>query len=141
MAGLLILKLCQVMGWLSLRIPTATEILLFITLSLLISATVFINNCLIQLKRTHSYYYQVQMAMVCTNTRWCDFLLRTTVDYHCERVEYNETFCLEIIPILRRFYIITILPEISLEDKSIWEPKDWISDEESFIQEMEQLVS
>ena len=101
----------------------------------------FINNSLIQLKRTHSYHYQVQMAMFCTNTRWCDFLLRTTIDYHCEKVECNETFYLEIIPTLRRFYIVAILPELSLKGKSIREPKDWISNEESFIQELEQLVS
>jgi len=100
-----------------------------------------IENGHIQLKHTHSYYYQVQMAMFCTNTQWCDFLLRTTVDYHCERIQYNEAFCHKIIPTLRRFYIIAILPELSLKGKPIREPKDWISDEESFIQEMEQLVS
>ena len=100
-----------------------------------------IANGRIQLKRTHSYYYQVQVAMLCTNTQWCDFLLRTTVDFHCERVEYDEAFCIDMIPTLRRFYIIAILPELSLKGKSIREPKDWIDDEHSFVLEMEQLVS
>ena len=39
-----------------------------------------VNNGRIQLKCTHTYYYQVQLAMFCTTTQWCDFLLRTTVE-------------------------------------------------------------
>jgi len=77
-----------------------------------------ITNGRVQLKHTHSYYYQVQMAMFCMSRQWCDFFLRTTVDYHCERVAYNEAFCLDILPILRRF-IIAILPELFLKGKSI----------------------
>ena len=44
-----------------------------------------INNGRIELKHTHSYYYQVQMAMFCTKKELCNFLLRTTIGYHCER--------------------------------------------------------
>ena len=95
-----------------------------------------IENGRVQLKCTHSYYCQVQVAMLCTNTQWCDFLLQTTIDFHCERVEYNGTFCLEMIPTLRRFYITTILPELSLKGKSIREPKNWIDDEHSLVLEM-----
>ena len=39
-----------------------------------------INNDHKQLKRAHSYYYQVQMAMFCTRWEWCDFFICTTVD-------------------------------------------------------------
>ena len=94
----------------------------------------------VQLKHTHSYYYQVQMAIHCTNTQWYDFLLRTTVDFHCEWVEYDDVFCSGVIPTLRRFYIVAILPELSLKAKSIREPKNWIEDEDKFIQEMERIV-
>lgn len=69
----------------------------------------------IQLKCTHSYYYQVQMAMFCMNARWHDFLLRKTDDFHCEWVEYNELFCTGAIPTLRPFYIVAILLELSLK--------------------------
>ena len=39
-----------------------------------------INNGRKSLKTTQNYYYQVQTAMLCTNTQWCDFFLWTTVD-------------------------------------------------------------
>jgi len=81
------------------------------------------------------------MALFCMSTQWCNFLLWTTVDYNCERVGYNEAFCFEMTPVLGCFYIIAILPEFSLKRKSIQEPKDWINDEDSFAQVMEQLVS
>ena len=100
-----------------------------------------VNNGRIQLKHTHTYYYQVQLAMFCTSTQWCDFLLRTTVDYHCERIQLNKSFCTTMLPTLRRFYILAILPELSLKAKSIREPKDWLTNEDSFVQEIEHLVS
>ena len=68
------------------------------------------NKGRVELKRTHSYYYHVQMAKFCTKKEWCDFLLRTTIDYHCERVQFDESFCGVILPTLRRFYILVILP-------------------------------
>lgn len=95
----------------------------------------------IELKRTHTYYYQVQMAMFCTNRKWCDFILRTTIDYYCERVQFDESFCTGLLPSLRRFYITAILPELALKAKPIREPKHWIADENSFLLEMEQLVA
>ena len=69
-----------------------------------------INNGHIELKRTHSYYYQVQMAKFCTKREWCDFILRTTIDYHCERVQFDESFMPDFSPLctgstLRRFYL------------------------------------
>ena len=100
-----------------------------------------INGGRIKLKHSHSYYYQVQMAMFCTNTEWCDFILRTTIDYHCERVQFDESFCVTVLPTLRRFYMMAILPELALKAKEIREPKDWITDEESFLREMEDLVA
>ena len=100
-----------------------------------------IDNGHIELKRTHSYYYQVQMAMFCTKTKWCDSLLCTTVDYHCEWVLFEESFCETILPTLRRFYILAILPELALKGKLIREPKDWVTDEHCFLQEMEEFVT
>ena len=100
-----------------------------------------INNGQITLKRTHSFYYQVQMAMFCTKTKWCDFFLRTTVDYYCERVKFEESFCGSILPTLRRFYVLAILPELALKSKPIREPKDWVTEEESFLQEMAEVVT
>ena len=99
-----------------------------------------INNGRIQLKHTHSYYYQVQMAMFCTKREWCDFILRTTIDYHCERVQFDESFCTRLLPSLRQFYVTAILPELTLKAKPIREPKEWIADLQSFLQEMQRVV-
>ena len=99
------------------------------------------NNGRIELKRTHSYYYQIQMAMFCTKKEWCDFLLCTTIDYHCKQVQFDESFCGAIFPTLRRFYILAILPELALKAKPIREPKYWITKEDSFLKEMEELVA
>ena len=74
-----------------------------------------INNGRIELKHSHSYYYQVQMAMVCTKKKWYDFLLHTTIDYHRERVQFNKSFCDMVLPTLRRFYILVILPELAMK--------------------------
>lgn len=83
-----------------------------------------INNGCKQLKSTHSYYYQVQMAMFCTKREWCDFFIRTTVDYHCERIEFDRSFCVSLLPKLRRFFFLAILPELTLKHNLICEPKD-----------------
>ena len=96
-----------------------------------------VNNGRIQLKQNYSYYCQVQLTMFCTDTQWCDFILCTTVD--CERVQFNKSFCTTTLPTLRRFYTLAILPELSL--KANWEPKDWLTNEDSFVQEMERLLS
>ena len=100
-----------------------------------------INNSHIELKHTHSYYYQVQMAMFCTKREWCDFILRTTIDYYFERVQIDESFCARLLPSLRRFYVTAILSELAFKAKPIREPKEWIADEENFLQEMERLVA
>ena len=100
-----------------------------------------INNSCIELKRARSYYYQIQMAMSCTKKEWCNLLLRTTMDYHCEWVQFDVSFSGAILPTLRCFYILVILPELALKAKPIWEPKDWITEEDSFLQEMEELVA
>ena len=35
------------------------------------------NDGSLSLKRTHAYYYQVQAAMLCTQRKWCDFVVCT----------------------------------------------------------------
>ena len=99
-----------------------------------------INNGCIELKHTYGYYYQVQMAMFCTKKEWCDFLLCTTIDYQCEQVQFDKSFCdnIMVLHTLQQFYILVILPELALKAKPIQEPKDWLTEEDSFLQEMEE---
>ena len=74
---------------------------------------------------THGYYYQIQIAMFCTKKEWCDFLLCTIIDYHCEQVQI--AFCGIVLTILQCFHILVILSELALKAKLIREPKDWLS--------------
>lgn len=95
-----------------------------------------IDNGCKQLKRTHAYYYQVQMAMFCTQREWCDFLVCTTVDHHCERIDFDKSFCVSLLPKLRRFFFLAILPELTLKKNPIREPDDWISDANNWLEEI-----
>ena len=63
------------------------------------------------------------------------------VDFHCERIPFYESFCGSILPILRRFYILAILPELSLKAEPIREPKDWVVEETVFLQDMTEFIS
>ena len=65
-----------------------------------------------RLKRSHSYYYQVQLQMYVTNRKYCDFYLCTTRDSFCERIQYDETFLMDAISKVKLVYEKLILPEI-----------------------------
>ena len=65
------------------------------------------------LKESDTYYYQVQVAMFCTNRKWCDFVVRMKVDLHMERIKFNETFCLSFLSKLWNFFFNSLLPELT----------------------------
>ena len=44
----------------------------------------------LHLKKSHKYYFQVLAAMFCTERKWCDFVVRTTIDIHVERIEWDS---------------------------------------------------
>ena len=93
------------------------------------------------LKQSHDYYHQIQFAMFCTNTKWCDFCLRTLVDVHCERIYLNTEYCSSRIPSLRKFYFCAILPELALPKDPIREPREWIVSEQDWLQRVSSPVS
>ena len=64
------------------------------------------------LKMTHDYYYQIQIAMLCTNTQWCDFFLRTTIDVHCERIALDLRMCCSILPSLENSISVLFYPNL-----------------------------
>ena len=85
----------------------------------------------LRLKRSHQYYYQVQAAMFCTKARWCDFVVRTNVDLHIERIPWDPQFWMSLLPRLHDFYFTAILPELALprlHNGGIREPKEWQKD-------------
>jgi len=83
------------------------------------------------LKHSDKYYYQLQVAMYCTNKKWCDFVVRTSVDIHVERVQYDEVFFNSCLHKLKEFYFNSILPELTSPMKPIREPT-WISNIEEW---------
>ena len=44
----------------------------------------------ISLKRNHTYFYQVQCQMFCTNRKWCDFLVCTAKNHFVETIWYDQ---------------------------------------------------
>jgi len=91
----------------------------------------------VSLKPLHNYYYQVQFAMFCTNTKWCDFHFRTLVDVHFERVPFNGEYCLSVLPKLKEFYFCAVLPD---QHDPIREAKDWIPDKDAWMRHIETLT-
>ena len=94
-----------------------------------------------QLKRTHVYFYQLQATMFCTGRKWCDFVVRTTVDLHIERITFNSDFWKPILLRLRSFYFSAILPELAeprLRKGGIREPSDWLSDQEAWGRQLQE---
>ena len=51
-----------------------------------------ITNDKLSLKRTHNYFYQFQTAMLCIKMKWCDFVVKTTVDIYIKRITFDEDF-------------------------------------------------
>lgn len=95
------------------------------------------NFCLVHkdgsfhLKRTHTYYYQVQATMFCTGTKWCDFVVRTTVDQHTERILFDSQFWKNAFHRIQTFYFTAVLPELAsprLQKGGIREPSQWLQD-------------
>ena len=77
----------------------------------------------LSLKKSDIYYYQIQVAMLCTSKKWCDFVVWTKVDLHVERIEFDELFCNSFLLKLRNFYFTSLLPELTSPHKPLREPK------------------
>ena len=66
-----------------------------------------------KLKRKHDFYYQVQCQLYCADRKWCDFVLRTDVAMHVERIERDTLWWNSNIPKLKTFYLSSLLPELA----------------------------
>ena len=98
-----------------------------------------INNDKVALKRSHQYYYQVQTAMLCTQTQWCDFVVRTCIDFQVvERIHLDQEFCSSFISKVQKFYFNSILPELTVKRTPIREP-EWISNTEEWTKRVAEL--
>ena len=48
-----------------------------------------------EIKRTHSYYYQMQMQMKFCNTSYGDFVVYTNQDLFVQRIAFDDKFITE----------------------------------------------
>ena len=66
-----------------------------------------------QLKHRHDYYHQVQCQLYCVDHEWCDFVVRTEVDIHIERIYRDRKWWGLQLRKLRKFYFDAMLPELA----------------------------
>ena len=104
--------------------------------------TVNTQSSSLRLKKSHQYYYQIQAAMFCTRVKWCDFVVRTNVDLHMERVQWDPEFWMSVLPKLHSFYFTAILPELAMprmHTGGIREPTEWLSNPDTWKQQTSTL--
>ena len=69
---------------------------------------------IVELKRSHNYFYQVQGQLGITQLPWCDFFIWTPAGSFVERIRPNQVFWSDIKPKLTQFYHHGLLPELAL---------------------------
>ena len=69
----------------------------------------------IALKKSHSYYYQVQMQLAVTGYSWCDFFLCTTKDSFQQKIYFDKSFWLVNKCKLEMFYSKVVVKELLRE--------------------------
>ncbi len=67
------------------------------------------------LKRTHTYYYQVQGQMLVTKQSWCDYYVWTprNDDGVVEWIYVDQSFITDIFTKLKKYYFCNMLPELA----------------------------
>ena len=66
----------------------------------------------LSLKKSHAYYYQVQCQLLVSEKEFCDFIVWTNVDFHCERISVDNEVQAEIVHKAKQFFIKAVLPEL-----------------------------
>ncbi|CAN7976320.1 unnamed protein product [Ixodes persulcatus] len=66
----------------------------------------------LELKTTHSFFYQVQMQLMVCQKQFCDFVLWTTGGMHTQRVHLDEDFCDIMTGKCKAFFLQALLPEL-----------------------------
>ncbi|ELU16729.1 hypothetical protein CAPTEDRAFT_217374 [Capitella teleta] len=70
-------------------------------------------NSVLRLKRTHSYFFQVQVQMACTQRGYCDFVVwLSNTEVHIERIHYDDVFFQQHLSTAEAFFKTCILPEL-----------------------------
>ena len=72
-----------------------------------------------QLKRSHQYYFQIQVAMLVCNKQWCDLCVWAPNFLVIERIMRDEDLLARIMPKLEKFYFSNLLPALAAECQQI----------------------
>ena len=68
---------------------------------------------ILELKRGHDYYYQIQLQLLVTERKYCDFVLfAENGPVSIERIFRDEFVIADIVKFLTSFWIRVIAPEI-----------------------------
>lgn len=62
------------------------------------------NNDMLRLKDNHDYYFQVQGQLLCTDRKYCDFVVFTQVDMKTIHIERDDFFIANMVTKLTEFY-------------------------------------
>jgi len=79
-----------------------------------------------ELDTNHDYFYKVQCQLYCTQSTWCDFVIRTNKDLYIERIYRNDTWWQKQLLRLKTFYFEALLLELACpryNSAGIREPK------------------
>lgn len=66
------------------------------------------------LKKSHAYYYQVQMQLAIMGLHWCDFVVWSSKGFFTTRVQFDSSFWSGIYPKLKNFHKNVLVPELFL---------------------------
>lgn len=56
------------------------------------------------LRKTHNYYYQIQIQLHATGYNWCDFVVWTLKGVHIQRITRDESFLAQLLPKLHSIH-------------------------------------
>lgn len=71
----------------------------------------------------HQYYFQVQTQLFVTGQQFCDFVVWSPTNFFIQRILPDPNFMSEIIPKVKAFFKLGILPEL-LAKKYTWQCDD-----------------
>jgi hypothetical protein len=74
------------------------------------------DNNKLTLKKTHSYYVQVQGQLMVTGTHFCDFVVLTKKELHIERIFPDHSFMNKLLMKLSKFYLNYAVPFLKQTD-------------------------
>ena len=61
----------------------------------------------------HSYYYQIQLQLFCTQRKWADFVASDGENLFVTNTPYNKEFMERNLPRLKHFYYNVLLLELA----------------------------